>query len=180
MELTFRFAGVDDLPAVSSLVNRAFRGESARSGWTHEADLLDGTRVETSLLIEEFERGASFGMVLRGERLVGCFRFEMKNEKTGYVGMIAVDPLEQNQGIGKRILEQANSEAQRRGAQALNLTVLAGRDELIAYYIRQGFSLTGKSEPLDITDERFGIPRLEKELVLLEMTKRVEVPTLKP
>lgn len=32
----------EDIPQLLDLVNGAFRGDSARKGWTHEADLLEG------------------------------------------------------------------------------------------------------------------------------------------
>ena len=41
----FRVAGAGDLAAVKALVERAYRGDSARGGWTHEADLLEGERI---------------------------------------------------------------------------------------------------------------------------------------
>ena len=39
-------AGEQDIPALTSLVNSAYRGDSARKGWTHEADLLGGQRID--------------------------------------------------------------------------------------------------------------------------------------
>ena len=37
----------EDIPALNKLVNRAYRGDSSRKGWTTEADLLDGIRTRT-------------------------------------------------------------------------------------------------------------------------------------
>jgi hypothetical protein len=39
-----------DLPALKALVERAYRGDSARGGWTHEADLLDDNRTSVAEL----------------------------------------------------------------------------------------------------------------------------------
>ena len=36
----------EDAPALVALVNSAYRGESSRAGWTTEADLLGGQRVD--------------------------------------------------------------------------------------------------------------------------------------
>lgn len=44
--MNIRFATHDDIPALHDLVERAYRGDSARQGWTHEADLLDGQRTD--------------------------------------------------------------------------------------------------------------------------------------
>ena len=42
----FRDAGPEDVPRVVALVERAYRGEASRAGWTTEADLLDGQRTD--------------------------------------------------------------------------------------------------------------------------------------
>ena len=45
-----------DIPALHRLIESAYRGESARRGWTHEADLLDGHRTnaqELNAMIED-------------------------------------------------------------------------------------------------------------------------------
>src|SRR5262245_31048970 len=44
--LPTRAATAGDAPAVAALVNSAYRGESSRAGWTTEADLLGGQRVD--------------------------------------------------------------------------------------------------------------------------------------
>ena len=45
-----RFAGVADLPALHALVEGAYRGDSARRGWTHEAVMLGGQRTDQASL----------------------------------------------------------------------------------------------------------------------------------
>ena len=39
-----------DLDALHALVERAYRGDSARGGWSHEADLLGGQRTDRASL----------------------------------------------------------------------------------------------------------------------------------
>jgi hypothetical protein len=46
----FRLATEADLPALRRLVERAYRGDTARQGWTHEADLLDDERTSDAEL----------------------------------------------------------------------------------------------------------------------------------
>ena len=41
-DLAFRAATASDVAALHPLIERAYRGETARAGWTHEADLLSG------------------------------------------------------------------------------------------------------------------------------------------
>ena len=40
----------DDLPALHALIESAYRGDTARTGWSHEADLLDGQRTDRDSL----------------------------------------------------------------------------------------------------------------------------------
>lgn len=45
-----RAANPADLPALHRLIESAYRGDSARNGWTHEADPLDGQRTDMAVL----------------------------------------------------------------------------------------------------------------------------------
>ena len=44
--ISFRPAILQDVIALNTLVNSAYRGDSSKIGWTTEADLLDGQRVD--------------------------------------------------------------------------------------------------------------------------------------
>ncbi len=171
MALKFRPATTADIPWIEGLVNRAYRGDSARRGWTHEADLLDGTRVDASLLAEQMATPSVTLVVgLVGDSISGCYHFEQVDASTCYVGMITVDPDLQAMGFGKELLADTVARAKAAGAKELKLAVLDGRNELISYYERRGFKLTGKVEPFQTGhggDTRYGIPK--RELHLLEM-----------
>lgn len=168
MKMSFQLAHNQDLSTLSTFVNRAYRGDTARLGWTHEADLLDGTRVEESLLAEEKARGVQFVLARQKDELVGCYHFEMKDSQTAYVGMITVDPLRQGQGIGKDLLVDAMARARQLGAKVINLTVMSERKELIEYYKRRGFSFTGVRIDFMPDDARYGQPK--RDLQLWEMS----------
>ena len=45
-DLTFRPATPDDAGVLADLVNSAYRGDSSRAGWTTEADLITGARID--------------------------------------------------------------------------------------------------------------------------------------
>ena len=60
-DLTFRAATPDDVAALHRLIERAYRGETAKAGWTHEADLLFDDRTsagELSALIADPDRAS--------------------------------------------------------------------------------------------------------------------------
>ena len=170
--LTFRAATPADLPSLATFVNRAYRGDSARKGWTHEADLLGGTRVDETLLAEQIATpNVTLIVSLENTELVGCYHFERRGDGSAYVGMVTVDPDRQATGLGKQLLADAEVRARAAGASILKLSVIADRKELIAYYERRGFRATGVELPFHEGDERYGLPH--KPLALLEMAKNL-------
>ena len=60
-----RFATLHDIPALVALVTSAYRGDASRAGWTTEADLLDGARIDAERLAADIERPQS--VILLGE-----------------------------------------------------------------------------------------------------------------
>jgi len=44
--IAFRDAAPADVSAIVMLVESAYRGDASRAGWTTEADMLDGQRVD--------------------------------------------------------------------------------------------------------------------------------------
>lgn len=90
-----------------------------------------------------------------------------------YLGMFAVDPAIQASGLGRIILAEAESRVRRRwDAQSLVITVISLRTELISWYERRGFRLTGATAPFPYEDQRFGVP-LRDDLEFVELEKRL-------
>lgn len=167
---TFRLATVDDVPAVVTLVTSSYRGEASRAGWTTEADLLDGERLDPQVLRADIERPDS--KVLLAERsgdLVACAHVAVE-DGAGYFGMFAVRPDLQGAGLGKQVLGEAERVAREEWRlPAMRMTVLTARADLIAFYERRGFRRTGATKPFPYGDERFGRPRREDlEFAVLE------------
>jgi ribosomal protein S18 acetylase RimI-like enzyme len=168
-ELTFREADAGDVPGVVALVESAYRGESSRAGWTTEADLLEGRRTdEEGIAAVLADPDATVLLAERDGRTVGCCELRRVGE-LAYFGTFAVDPRAQGGGIGRRLLTHADAEAVRRwGAPAMEMTVIAQRGDLIAWYERLGFAATGERRPFPHGDERFGRPRRDDlEFVVL-------------
>jgi ribosomal protein S18 acetylase RimI-like enzyme len=73
--------------------------------------------------------------------------------------MFAVTPTGQGRGRGRAIVREAERVAgEEWGAARLRMTVISQRHELIAWYERLGYRLTGETEPFPYGNERFGIP----------------------
>ena len=72
-DLKFRQATLVDVDRLQAFVHAAYRGDSARKGWTHEADLLEGQRTDAEALEAMLNDPAC--VILLAERegaLAGC------------------------------------------------------------------------------------------------------------
>jgi ribosomal protein S18 acetylase RimI-like enzyme len=170
-DLVFRRAGPDDVQAVVDLVESAFRGDVSREGWTTEADLLEGQRTdagEVRLAIDDVD-GMVLVAVLNGA-LVGCCHLVHRVPGVAYLGMVAVSPELQGRALGGAVLAEAERIAGADlGSSSVRMRVIRQREELIAWYRRRGYELTGETEPFPYGDIRFGIPRRDDlEFVVLE------------
>lgn len=153
-----------DVPALVALVNSAYRGETSRAGWTTEAALLDGQRVDADGVTADV--AASDVVILLAEQraeptpaLIGCVKLHRQGSEC-YLGMLTVRPAAQGAGFGSRLLQAAERWAVTRwSAQSVHLTVIAQRAELIAWYERRGYQRTGEQRPFPYGDARFGLPR---------------------
>ncbi|AKD58602.1 GCN5 family acetyltransferase [Spirosoma radiotolerans] len=156
-----------DIPALVSLVNSAYRGDSSRKGWTTEADLLGGVRTSEESLREMFQNPNA--LILKYEdadHLLGCVYLEAKGNDL-YLGMLTVSPDAQANGIGKQLLTAAEQLAVERKCRAITMTVITVRHELIAWYERRGYQPTGNKQPFP-DDPRFGIKKQPLEFMVME------------
>ena len=159
--MRIRTAGVSDVAALHALVERTYRGDSAKRGWTHEADLLGGQRTDTDALTAQLTAPSHRILVAVDDdgALIGSVDIEKRGESVAYLGLLSVDPDRQAGGLGRALIA-AGEELARSvfGATLMEMTVIAQRPELIAYYERRGYALTGETRPFPLDDPRFGLP----------------------
>lgn len=161
-------ATLTDAAALEKLVNSAYRGEDAKQGWTTEADLLDGTRITKEILEGLLQKqDTTILKYYESAELLGCVELRKEGNKL-YLGMLSVKPNLQGKGIGKKLLKGAEEHARQNNCTSIFMTVIDGRTELIDWYIRQGYQLTGERKPFIIPDHRWGIPKKPLEFVVLE------------
>ena len=158
--LRFRDATEADLEDLLALVTSAYRGDASRVGWTTEADLLDGERIDREVLLADMRQPRSRVLLAeRGDALLACAHVAELGGG-GYFGMFAVRPERQGGGLGKQVLAEAERVVRDEwGLACLRMTVIDVRDELIAWYQRRGYHRTGIVKPFPYGDARFGIPR---------------------
>ena len=155
MDLTIRTAGAADAQALHALIQSTYRGDSARAGWTHEADMIAGERIPLAEIEAIIGDPDKVFLVHDGDGgLVACILVADEGDSVGYFGLLAVAPGRQASGIGRRLIAGAEAHAREAfGARTMELTVIDGRDELIAYYERRGYALTGETRPLPVVAE---------------------------
>jgi GNAT superfamily N-acetyltransferase len=111
-------------------------------------------------------------LCLQGDDLIGSVQLQKLNADTGYLGMFVVRPELQGRGIGRRFMREAETTAQRLwGVTRMSMSVISLRRELIAYYERCGYALTGQHLPFPFEDglsaalvEGIELTVMEKEL----------------
>lgn len=168
MDYKIQPATAADVPALNKLVNSAYRGESSRKGWTTEADLIDGTRLDETVLRELLNNEHTTVLkYTENGKILGCV--ELRKERGSvYLGMLTVQPDLQAKGIGKKLLFAGEEFARAQGCKKISMTVVSVRSKLIEWYERHGYRLTGERKPFNMPDERFGIPKQQLEFVMLE------------
>ncbi|HEX6242355.1 MAG TPA: GNAT family N-acetyltransferase, partial [Polyangiales bacterium] len=91
--------------------------------------------------------------------------------RAAYLGMFAVEPALQAGGIGRALLAELERRVvTEQSAARVRMTVIAQRTELIAWYERRGYALTGEAEPFPYGVARFGLPR-RPDLVFVVLEK---------
>jgi ribosomal protein S18 acetylase RimI-like enzyme len=161
-ELIYSIAVPGDAPAVVSLVESAYRGELSRVGWTTEADLLGGQRTDVEAVRGIAESPSSLLLLARDgdDELVACCQLERRDGDICYFGMFAVSPGSQGGGLGRAVLAEAERRAREDwAARTMEMTVIAQRRDLIAWYVRHGYAETTETVPFPYGNVRFGLPK---------------------
>jgi ribosomal protein S18 acetylase RimI-like enzyme len=140
-----------DAPALKALLEAAYRGDSARRGWNHEADILDDERTAPGEVEALLADPAVTILIARDcDALTGCVAVTRKDAGLGYLGMLCVAPDLQSGGLGRRLLDAAEDQARALGIAAMEMTVIDSRLALIAWYERRGYTRTGKTRPFPV------------------------------
>lgn len=160
-----------DIDDYVELVASAYRGEHSKKGWTTEADLLGGQRLDAAMAREMAAEDDSTMILVRSTagQAVGSVYLRRPTDGVAYLGVLAVSPQGQGQGVGSALMNLAEAWVRERwGARSLKMSVINKRAELIAYYERRGYERTGEVEPFPYGDDRFGVPKVDDlEFVVL-------------
>lgn len=155
MTRIIRAARPVDLPAIHRVIERAYRGDSARLGWTHEAELLFDTRTDLATLEAIVADPAQVLLALfEGETPLGCVNVANRGGGLAYLGLLCIEPTRQGEHLGRSLMAAADDHARDPfGCSQFEMTVIDKRTELIAYYQRRGWRLTGERRPFPVRVE---------------------------
>lgn len=162
----FSAASINDVAELNVLVNSAYRGDSSRRGWTTEADLLDGIRTDEAGLAVMINKQDAVILLYRPNKTIDACVYLEKQGVELYLGMLTVSPQLQTGGIGKKIMAVAEQYAQSLACKAVVMTVISARHELINWYQKRGYTITGEKKPFP-NDPRFGIPKQPLEFIVM-------------
>jgi GNAT superfamily N-acetyltransferase len=162
-------ATIQDTKHLETLLNTAYRGETAKLGWTHEADLIAGNvRVNDAMILENLNANNAVFLKYVNDKaeIIGCVNLK-QNEGKLYLGMFSVHPTKQGTGIGKKLLLAAEEYASHVGSNTIYMTVISKRTELINWYKTKGYKETGERQPF-VEDAVTGKHLQQLEFIVLE------------
>ena len=161
-------ATLQDIPALTTLINSAYRGETSKKGWTTEAHLLEGKRTNEEELTEIILNPKNtFLKFTENGKIIGSVLLVEKEHQL-YLGMLTVSPELQNSGIGKQLLAEAENHVKTLGLSSIIMTVISVREELIAWYKRHGYVDTGEREAFPESEIHITISDAPLEFIYLE------------
>lgn len=151
--MIFKYAKPTDVSAITPLLNRSYRGDSSRAGWTTEADLLSGKRIDEAGVLELLDNPDSrIFIAVQEETIIASIHAHHENGSVHF-GLFAVEPTLQGSGIGKELLAYAEAESIKLwNVDSALMEVITHRSELIAYYERRGYVRTGEMIPFPESD----------------------------
>jgi ribosomal protein S18 acetylase RimI-like enzyme len=161
-------ATLADIPALTILINSAYRGETSKKGWTTEAHLLKGKRTDELEMTEIFQDPKNTILKFNENDKIISSVLLVEKEHQLYLGMLTVSPELQNSGIGKKMLAEAEDHAKALGLSSIIMTVISVREELIAWYKRHGYVDTGEREAFPESEIHITISEVPLEFIYLE------------
>jgi GNAT superfamily N-acetyltransferase len=162
-----------DYAGIVDLANLAYRGSGSTASWNIETGIIEGQRLNESLLREDLAAKPEAQLLTYRDdadgALLGTVWLEERKDGVWNLGLLTIRPDLQNRQLGRALLAAAEDFAKERGGRRVRMTVVNVRDALIAWYERRGYALTVETQPFPYGDERYGKPlRDDLHFVVLE------------
>ena len=132
MNDVIRWANGVEAEQIARIINAAFE---------IERELRKGDRTSASRIRDLIERRAVLVAENDG-RLIGAVEVRVDGA-AGYFAMLAVDAAARRGGTGRALVEAAEEHCRRSGCTAMTMSTGEDRAELIPYYEKMGYRVTG-------------------------------------
>jgi ribosomal protein S18 acetylase RimI-like enzyme len=121
-----------DAESLVRLINAAFRVEQP---------FIEGDRIHAEGVRSYMTKGKFF---VAGDSagLAACVYVELRGVR-GYLGLLGVDPMRQGTGLGRKMMDAAESFFRKAGCRAVDLRVISARTPLPTFYRHLGYLETG-------------------------------------
>ena len=136
LTVTVRVATPADITEIVRITNLAFRVEDF---------FIDGDRTDAADVAGRMAgEHAAFLVIDDGtsSALLASAYVEIRGAR-GYFAMLAVDPAQQQTGLGRRLFNAIEAYCRAAGCRALDISVVNLRTELPPFYTKLGFEVTG-------------------------------------
>ena len=136
-----RLAGAADTPRITAVINAAFR--------IAEGFFIDGNRITQGEVEESLTKGA-FLLAEAAGKLNGCVYVELRGERS-YLGLLSVDPTNQQGGLGSLLMSEAERYCRERGSHGMDILIVNLREDLPSFYRNRGYVESGTTPfPADV------------------------------
>ncbi len=132
---TIRVATMADRCAMMPAINSAFAIEQ----------FMDGTRTDEVRLAEMMQTGEFLIAEDELKDVIASVYVERRGTR-GYLGMLAVHPQHQGKGLGRLMIEAAESYFHERACVGVDLVVVTLRPDLPPFYRKLGYLESGTEE----------------------------------
>jgi ribosomal protein S18 acetylase RimI-like enzyme len=117
-----------DTESLVHLINAAFRVEQR---------FIEGDRIGAKGVHSYMAKG-KFLVACNPTALAACVYVELRGGR-GYLGLLGVDPLLQGTGLGRKMMDAAESFFRKEGCRAIDLRVISARTPLPSFYRHLGY-----------------------------------------
>ena len=128
-----RIATTTDAAGITAVINAAFK--------VAEEFFVDGNRITQAEVEESLAKGA-FLLAETDDKLNGCVYVEPRGERS-YLGLLSVDPTNQQIGLGSLLMTEAEKYCRERGSHCMDILIVNLREDLPSFYQKRGYVESG-------------------------------------
>ncbi|HKV24624.1 MAG TPA: GNAT family N-acetyltransferase [Candidatus Acidoferrum sp.] len=129
-----RIASTEDVERLTRLINAAFVVEQIA---------IPGDRIDCDG-VRKYMRSGEFLVLENSSAILACVYFEKRGEH-GYLGLLSVAPSLQRRGLGRELALEVEKHIRAKGCVAMDLRIISARPELLSFYEKLGYRVSGTS-----------------------------------